>query len=289
VLDKVPGSETVDLSVRANCELVKRDVGHLEFRFPKENGFLTPARWEFTDRGELVEYLAQLLALDTVGNGLRARGRCLGKYERRDPGGDRAFTFGDPILDLLTDPGGGLVIRGVRVDLARVELGSASHRSGGLSCIDLGLFSEALRHVQTALAAIGEGDSALIECNEEVVSFASSNPSRQDFYREGDHLRFRAWKKNYAFYWSMGAEIETWGHDFDSAEIESRYLDTIAGAVCTAVRIDSDHDTDDDYVDEYEWGISAPQPLRVVSNCSADWHRETFRGSVSAGPECFEI
>lgn len=118
---------------------------------------------------------------------------------------------------------------------------------------------------------------------------ASTNPSQRDFFRSGDHLRFKAWKKKYAVYWSMGAEIETWGHDFDVAEIQSRYLDTVVGQVCAAMKVDSDRDTDDDYVDEYEWGINAPQPLRVVSNCSAEWHGERFGGQVAAGPECFEV
>jgi hypothetical protein len=87
----------------------------------------------------------------------------------------------------------------------------------------------------------------------------------------------------------MGAEVETWGHDFDRARVESRYLDTFAGAFCAPVKFDSDSDTDDDHVDEYEWGVNAPQPLRVVSTCSADWHGMRFAGQVEAGTPCTEI
>lgn len=282
-------SEAVELPVRGNCELVKRDERRLEFRFPESEGLLAPDRWEFRDRSELVDYLARLLSVEPLGDALRGTAVRYGKYERQDAEGKRAFTFGDPILDLITSPDGTLVIGGARTDLAGLELGSARQRSGGIRSIDLAELSDAIRDLQVAQAAAGQGDFALIECNRDVVALASTNPHQRDFYRSGDHLRFKAWRKRYVFYWSMGAEVETWGHDFDSARIESRYLDTVVGQVCSAVKIDSDSDTDDDYVDEYEWGVNAPQPLRVVSNCSADWHGERFGGQVAAGEECFEV
>jgi hypothetical protein len=282
-------AETVDLAVRSNCEVVRREGGRLEFRFPDRAGFLTPTRWEFRDRIELVEYLAGLLSFDVADNGLRGTGASFGKYERLDAEGRKAFTFGDPILDLITDPSGEIIIGGRRIDLAAIELGSPARRSGGNRRIDLTVISDALLNLHVAQAAMGQGEFSLIECNSEVVALASTNPSTLTFIKNGHTMRFRAWKKNYFLYWSMGAEIETWGADFTSAEIQSRYLDTVVGQVCSAVKFDSDSDTDDDYVDEYEWGVNAPQPLRVVSNCSADWQGQPFFGQVSAGPECFEV
>ncbi len=279
----------IDLTAPSNCELVKRDQARLEFRFPERGGFLTPARWEFRDPEELVEYLARLLSLEVAGGGLQGTAVRFGKYDRRSSDGDPAFTFGDPVLDLITDPAGGLVLGGRRVDLAAAELESAARRPGGIGRMDLGVLSGAIRDLQAAQAALGQGDFALVECTGEVMALASTNPSQRDFFHSGDHLRFKAWKKRYALYWSMGAEIETWGHDFDSARIESRYLVTISGQFCTTVKVDSDHDTDDDYVDEYEWGVNAPQPRRVVSNCFADWHGQRFDGQVTAGPDCFEV
>jgi hypothetical protein len=282
-------AKTINLTGPSSCDLVRRNESRLEFRFSERAGFLVPIRWEFRERRELVEYIAQLLSLEVVGDGLRGTAVCFGKYDRRGPNGERAFTFGDPLLDLLTDPAGNLIIGNQHINLAAMEIASPRYRSGGIRSIDLGVISDAARNLQITRAAFGQGDFTLIECTKEIVALASTNPSQLDFYRNNHHLRFKAWKKNYTAYWSMGAEIETWGHDFDSARIESRYLDTVRNQVCSAVKIDSDEDTNDDYVDEYEWGVNAPQPLRVVSNCSANWHGERFEGQVSAGPDCFEV
>jgi hypothetical protein len=284
--DETRHAQIFSANGRSNCELVKREGNRLEFRFPEREGFLTPARWEFRDRRELTEYIAELFSLDVTTDGLRGTGVRFGKYERRDVDGGRAFTFGDPILDLITNPAGELLLGDRRINLAAVELESGRHRSGGLRCIDLKLISDALLNLQLTQAALGQGDFVIIECNSEVVALASTNPSQRDFFRQGDHLRFKAWRRNYFIYWSMGAEIETWGHDFDSAAIEGNYLDTIFGNVCATVKVDHDSDTNDDYVDEYEWGVNAPQPRRVLSNCSANWHGERFRGLVSAGQAC---
>ena len=286
---KAEPSKTIDLAVAANCELTRKAGGKLEFRFPERSGFLTAARWEFRDKKELVDYLARLLSLEVKGEGLRGTGVCYGKYERRGADGGRAFCFGDPLLDLITDPSGQLVLGGRRIDLAAIELQSPRYRAGGLRTIDLAPLSASLRDLQVAQAALGQGDFTLIEHTAEVVGLASTNPSQRDFYRNGRHLRFRAWKKRYVFYWSMGAEIETWGRDFSTARIESRYLDTVAGAFCHAVKLDSDSDTNDDYLDEYEWGVNAPQPLRVVSSCGALWQGQTFGGQVEAGTACSEV
>ncbi len=280
---------TVKLEAASNCELIRHGADHLEFRFPARSGYLQPARWEFREPAELTDYLAELLGVEPAGGGIRGSASRAGKYDRRTADGDRAFTFGDPILDLITDPEGVITIGGQRYNLAGIELESPRYRSGGITSIDLGILGDELRAHQVRQAALGQGDFTLIECSSDVVALASTNPSQRDFWHSGDHLRFKAWKKNYYFYWSIGAEIETWGHDFDRARIESTYIDTFYAQVCFVVKQDSDSDTDDDYVDEYEWGVTSPQPRRVVSQCTAEWHGLRFGGQVEAGPECFTL
>jgi hypothetical protein len=55
----------------------------------------------------------------------------------------------------------------------------------------------------------------------------------------GGHLRFKAWKKSYPFYWSMGANSRR-GGNFISATIESIYIDTFLAQTCFVVKRDSD-------------------------------------------------
>jgi hypothetical protein len=281
----------INLPEHSNCEVTKYEGNHLEFDFAGKKGMMAPARWNFDSKEEIVDYLADLFQLDRNGQELRGKVTCRGKYDRvAEAKEGHPFTFGDPILDLITDSLGEISIAGRKMNLSRVDLSSPRERSGGIRSIDLGgPMSEDLR-LQVARAGMGIGDEiALVECNNELVSVASTNPAQRDFYRSGDHMRFKAWKKNYFFYWSMGAEIETWGHDFSTAQIEGRYLDTVFGNLCATVKVDSDSDRNDDYVDEYEWGVNAPQPLRVVSNCSANWHGSNFAGQVEKGPSCVPV
>jgi hypothetical protein len=129
-----------------------------------------------------------------------------------------------------------------------------------------------------------------MEASDRVISFASTNPSQLDFYpTSGGHIRFKAWKKSSFFYWSMGAEIETWGGKFKTARIDSRYIDTFYAQTCFVVKTDSDSDTNDDYVDEYEWGVHSSQPIRVESVCNAEFKGQRFTGNVQAGPQCFLV
>ncbi len=280
---------TVDLKNAMHGEAIRRDTGHLEFRFPTGKGSIAPGRATYRDAQELVEHVGKLLGVEPTGGALRGSATVVGKYERTASNGGRAFTFGDPILDLITDAAGTVTIGKERLDLAAIELSSPRYRSGGIRSIDLGMVADALRSRQVIEAALGTGDFTLIECSDDVIGLASTNPSQRDFYRNGDHLRFKAWKKNYWLYWSMGAEIETWGHDFDTARIDSTYIDTFYAQTCFVVKRDSDSDRNDDYVDEYEWGVNAPQPRRVVSQCTANWHGLRFDGQVEAGPTCYTL
>jgi hypothetical protein len=284
------GERTIELRAPSSCELRVRDKNRLLFALPKEDAFLSVARSEFRDFDELAEHVAQLLSLELKGGQLRGLASRRGKYERRDEEGNRVFSFGDPLLDLITNPTGELRVGGRRFDLARTDLGSARRR-GGLSEVDLSEVPVSAWHAIAARASMGEGDYVLLECSKEGMALGSTNPSQYDWFRNNyrDHLRFKAWKKNWGFYWSMGAEIETWNHDFDTARIDSRYLGEVATGICTQVDQDSDSDSDDDYVDEYEWGINSEQPLRVISICTARWRGEYFARQVEAGPACYEL
>ncbi|HEX8933361.1 MAG TPA: hypothetical protein VF788_04045, partial [Pseudonocardiaceae bacterium] len=156
-----------------------------------------------------------------------------------------------------------------------------------LSTIDLGVHADEMARLDATLAARGDGELILTEWTDRVVAFATVRS--RTFVRNGHKMRFQAWKKT-GLYWSMGAEIETWGRDFDTAQIQSRYLDTVIGQTCAALKVDSDSDTNDNYLDEYEWGVNAPQPLRVVSICTAHWEGEVFGPTqVEAGEPCFEV
>jgi hypothetical protein len=280
-------SRKIDLA-DVSAEIISNE-GVVTFAFSRSEGSMRSARWKFRDRNDLVEFLSDALNLSVVNGGLHGTVRRYRKYVRRNAEDETVTTFGDPILDLITNDYGELDVGGQRLRVGSAELREPKQRLGGLRSIDLRNRRERVIDYQLPRAAMGEGDFVLTECADGLVAFASTNPSQRDFYLEGDHLRFKAWKKSRFLYWSMGAEIETWGHDFARARIDSRYLDTVVGQTCAAVKVDSDEDTNDDYVDEYEWGINSPQPLRVVSLCTAWWKNRTFSGQVEAGPTCFEV
>jgi hypothetical protein len=263
--------------------------GKLTFAFP-EKAEMTHGKCEFKTHEELLKYIAKSVKAGSDSNNLRGSIRRKGKYQKVDKSGNPVLTIGDPILDLISDDEARVFIGSEAIYLTTTEFSSARYRSGGIRSIDLSGVSGALAQSQLLAAARGEGDFVLVESSDRVVSFASTNPSQRDFYpTSGGHIRFKAWKKNYYFYWSMGAEIETWGGNFKSASIESTYLDTFYAQTCFTVKRDSDSDTNDDYVDEYEWGVNAPQPKRVESVCNALFKNQQFVGRVDAGPQCFVV
>lgn len=264
-------------------------MGKTKFVFP-EKAEMTHGRCEFKSPEEFLKYIEKSVAAMSGSKGLRGSICRRGKYQKVDKSGNPVLTLGDPILDLVSDDEARVFIGGEAIHLTTTEFSSARYRSGGIRSIDLLGVSSALAQSQLLAAARGEGDFALVESSDRVLSFASTNPSQRDFYpTSGGHIRFKAWKKNYLFYWSMGAEIETWGGNFTSASIESAYIDTFFAQTCFVVKRDSDSDTNDDYVDEYEWGVNAPQPKRVESVCSAQFKGQRFVGRVEAGPQCFVV
>lgn len=259
------------------------------FTFP-EKAEMTHGKCEFKSPEEFLKYIEKNVGAGSDTKSLRGSICRRGKYQKVDKSGNPVLTIGDPILDLVSDDEARVLIGGEAIHLTTTEFNSARYRSGGIRSIDLSGISSTLAQSQLLAAARGEGDFALVESSDRVLSFASTNPSQRDFYPiSGGHIRFKAWKKNYRFYWSMGAEIETWGGNFTSASIESTYIDTFFAQTCFVVKRDSDSDTNDDYVDEYEWGVNAPQPKRVESVCRAQFKGQGFVGRVEAGPQCFVV
>jgi hypothetical protein len=284
-MTEIPAQTSVELA-GSNAKITSSERV-VAFSFPQREGVLQPTRWEFHDRSDLVDFLADTLNLPVQDGGVRGTLRRHGKYVRRNANGQALTTFGDPILDLITNEYGELTIGGQRLSIGTAELQEPQQRMGGVSTINLASFLRQTTPYDVARAAMGEEDFVLTECTDRVVAFASVRS--RTFVRDGDTMRFRAWKRT-GPYWSMGAEIETWGEDFQEAQIESRYLDTVVGQTCAAVKFDSDHDTNDDYLDEYEWGVNAPQPLRVISVCTARWKGQDFGPTqVEAGTVCFEV
>jgi hypothetical protein len=269
------------------------EAGKTTFGFPK-NAELSHGRCEFKTPEELLKYLEKSLGMQSYQKSLRGSVRRRGKYQKVDKSGNPVLTIGDPILDLVSDDQARVFIGGEPLYLTATEFSSARYRSGGITSLDLSGVSSALAQTQLLAAARGEGDFVLVESSDRVLSFASTNPSVRDFYPRSSsgqllgHLRFKAWKKSYFFYWSMGAEIEALsGGDFTTARIDSAYVNSFFGQTCVVVKRDSDSDTNDDYVDEYEWGVNAPQPKRVESFCDAVFKGQRFQGGVEAGSQCF--
>jgi hypothetical protein len=267
---------------------IMSDGGMVAFSFPREGGYLQPARWQFDDRSDLMSFLADRLNIIAKNGGLHSTVRRHGKYVRRNADGATITTFGDPILDLITNEQGELAIGRERLAIDKAELSQPRDRLGGISSIDLTLYGQKMTPYDTVRAAMGGDDFVLTEASERALVWSSI--IARTFKRDGDTMRFRAFKNTGLVHWKMGAEIETWGEHFQEARIESRYLDTVVGQTCAVVKTDSDHDTNDDYLSEYEWGIKAPQPLRVKSVCTARWKGEDFGPmQVERGGECFEV
>jgi hypothetical protein len=259
----------------------------IELHFPKD-GFIRCDRSEFKDQAELAAYIAEVFALKDTRGGARLSVKRKGKYQRVDRTGRPIYTFGDPILDLITDEHGWLTVGRETYHLMSKDLASPQNRQGGITSIDLSVNHEDIRRQQLADALAVNGTRTLIEHTEDRLVVATTNPSQLDFWQGSAHMRFRSWKKNYGFYRSIGSEIETWGGDFSRAEIQSVYADPVLGGnpfICNIVKRDSDSDTNDDYVDEYEYSYGLPPriPSTVRSFCQARWKGQQWGGTISKG------
>jgi hypothetical protein len=290
--ERFPGSErppakrdkraaTQQLGIESNASSCPCESGKTELVFPRD-GFVRPERSTFGSVKEVTDYLGQVLGLAESGGPGHFRIKRKGKYQRLDRSGRPIFTFGDPILDAITDEHGSVTVGREHFNLLPYEL--AADRRGGISSIDLG--GDAVRHDLIREATMANGTRTLVEHTADGAIIASKNPSQLDFFIGSAHMRFRSWKTNYIFYRCIGSEIETWGGNFTSASIESMYADPIVSGnpfICGVTKRDADSDTNDDYVDEYETGVFANPASSVRSFCTALWKGQTRGGTVGKG------
>lgn len=268
--------------VKSNASLRELRPGKLEFRFPNE-GFLHIGRFEFKDNDDLLSYLHQSFKGSIESQGIRGSITRKGKYQRVDDDSQPIFTFGDPVLDIITNRHGLLIIDGKVYNMRSQAIESGMQR-GGISSMDLSPFLDDVSKTQVAKIAMGESNFVLLESSLDGITIASSNPSTLYFQKGSKRMRFRAWRTNLTAYWSMGAEIETWGGDFGRANIFGNYGDLLGSqSWCTYWYYDSDSDSNDDYVDEYEWGIFSRAFDSVSSRCTASWAGTYKSGTVSKG------
>lgn len=67
----------------------------------------------------------------------------------------------------------------------------------------------------------------------------------------GGTLTFRAWKRSYWIYWSMGASVTADGENYDAAIIDSNYYMTPPqGPTCEIVKVGQATDASNNYFDE---------------------------------------
>lgn len=195
--------------VKSNASLRELRPGKLEFRFPNE-GFLHIGRFEFKDNDDLLSYLHQSFKGSIESQGIRGSITRKGKYQRVDDDSQPIFTFGDPVLDIITNRHGLLIIDG-KVHNMRSQAIESGMQRGGISSMDLSPFLDDVSKTQVAKIAMGESNFVLLESSLDGITIASSNPSTLYFQKGSKRMRFRAWRTNLTAYWSMGAEIETWG------------------------------------------------------------------------------
>jgi hypothetical protein len=207
---------------KSNAALKQQRAGKAHLKFPREGGYLEVGRDSFDDQEDLLGYLTATFPVVKDGDGRRFSVKRTGKYRRVNAKGDPVFTFGDPVLDLITDERGWLSIGGQRHNLAAVELADPNARSGGIATIDLSPRPGELDHVVRE-ASLGGGRLSIDAAGVDHAILASINPSEYWCYSGTAKMRFRAFKKNYWVSWKMGADIETWSGDFTRAEIQSDY------------------------------------------------------------------
>lgn len=275
------------LGVNGNCILFGTEQPErIEMHFPKE-GFLTSEKSTFKDQKDLVSYLSEVFSIPIGANdSIKVSIKRKGKYQRLNRFGKPVFTFGDPIIDTITNEHGWTTIGKETFDFKMIEIAAASSRGGGISTIDLSYDNNSIKDLQIKDATSVNGNSSLLEKDENHTIIASSNQSQIDFHDGNSLMRFRAFKKNSFFYKKIGTEIETWRGNFSSAYIESIYASPVVPNdpfICAIEKRDTDSDSNDHYVDEYESSVFFDLPSTVRSYCEARWKGQDYDGTVSKG------
>lgn len=275
--------QTKSVNLPMDCNASVKMVGPTksEIIFPKD-GYMRVGVSKFNNEKEIKAYVAGAFLTDNESSIFHGTIRRSGKYVRIDEKGNAVFTFGDPVLDSITNEKGEIIISGKVHD---IKWGHPAARRGGISSIDLKKDLPDIRKYQLTHSLSGKGGFTLLERNDKITTIASSNPSEIWFYEDGTNnsMRFRTFKHNYWKYHSIGCEIETWGGSdahFSSASITSWYGQIDLLPWCSFLKADSDSDTNDDFVDEYEWGVNAVPADGVQSSCVANWRNMEKNGTV---------
>jgi hypothetical protein len=224
----------------------------------------------------LVDYIANLFDIEPltpasiVGTSTQVRDR-----RRIQASVDRPALFNNPVLDHITSPHGEIIIGSQSFNLQARRLGAT--RRGLVSL-------EPPANSFTAAYALS--------CYTDFTGLevCVSDDGRLRTYSDGTaSVSFKAYKKSTWKYWEMGTEIKTFGGNFEAADIHSRYYGQAYGQTCAIQKYDDDADSNDNFMEESEWGILAPQPIRVESLCRVQWNGRRISGVVSAGGECFLV
>ncbi len=225
------------------------------------------SRWQFSSVEELVDFVANLFDIEPLtkrsirGTGSQVRHRRKIIANERNPS-----VCQNPILDHITSPQGELVIGAQSFDMRPRRLGGWGP--------DRVLAAQALM--------CSEDFSGLDVCE-------SADGSLRTYSDGSVSVSFKSYSESTGPYWEMGTDIKTSGLDFEAAIINSRYLAEVSPEFCAVQKYDQDSTTNDSDLDEYEWGIFAPKPKRVVSLCRVQWNDRRLSGVVSKGSECFLV
>jgi hypothetical protein len=224
---------------------------------------LTPEARSYGSIEDLVTHIAEITGAEpTSPTSIRYRMVRRGSYTRQAEDGSHAISLGDPVLDSITSPIGEIVV-------------------GGRS---LGAVTPGGRDVLLLPATVCQpGPDDLQTCwSEDGSLMVISDP-------DGSSVKFHVWNDSpWHGGWSMGASITTTGPNFERAQINSRYYFTAYAQVCAPI-YDSDHDSNDDYMDESEGGFGpvGERPHRIESLCRVQWNGHRLRGMVHTGEDCY--
>ncbi len=259
-------STSLRLPTNSNCEITAIGRSKVEVRFPYDKGYLTAGRNAFRDEDDLTNYLLEafLMERDEKG-GMRGSVRCISAYQRIDSNGKSIFTFDDPILDLITDENGIFTISGTRVNAKDIILANERESTS--------INKSALVDGKLTKNLVSKASFTASQSIPSEVFFPSSGASRR--------IRFKAYRDVFPGSWRAGANIKTRRLDFVSASITGHYaLDTFS---CAEVKVDTDSDTTDNFLNEFEFGVNSPPASGVLSECRALWDGNNLSETLAKG------
>lgn len=254
--------------------------GKIHVEFPKK-GYLNIGKSQFKDIPEIITYLSGILKIkpkdkETLEGSIKRTG----KYQRLDKNGKPALTFGDVILDLITDESGMCKVGTKEISFYHLMITENTLKGGVLTRINPA--AAKLAAEQEFLRALAETSPyEVLNANDTSFTIVSKNPAKATFQNEKHTVKFKAWRTHFLFYFNEGSELDiVRGPDFKNASIASSYFKSIpasqpGGPTCVNIKNDTDTDTNDDYLEESEFaiavGTSSVKPSGHHSFCKASW------------------